>query len=81
MSRKYIPLRFTNQDCHVLVLQPQHVATQAHVTRDTTDSQNSKAILSPQVDYSIDSMRTVNNKAEKSFSSIAEAREVDEMIS
>lgn len=34
-------------------------------------------MLSPQVDYSIDSMEIVNNRAEKSCSSIAEAREAD----
>ena len=81
MSRKYNPLRSTNQGCHVLVMQPQDEATGAYVPGDTSDSQNSKAILSPQVDYSIDSMRTVNNQAEKSSSSIAKAREVDEMNS
>jgi hypothetical protein len=32
-------------------------------------------LISLQVDYSIDSMEMVNNKAEKSCSSIAEARE------
>jgi hypothetical protein len=46
----------------------------------TTDSQNFEVMLSPQVDYSIDSMEIVNNKAEKSCSSIAEAREADETI-
>jgi hypothetical protein len=35
-------------------------------------------MLSLQVDYSSDSMRIVNNRAEKSCSSIAEAREADE---
>ena len=63
------------------MLQPQDEATGAHVPGDTTDSQISKAILSPQVHYSIDSMRIVNNQAEKSFSSFAEAREVEEKVS
>lgn len=46
----------------------------------TADSQNPELVLILQVDYSIDSMRIVNNKAEKSCSSIAEAREADETI-
>jgi hypothetical protein len=37
-------------------------------------------LISPQVDYSIDSMKMVSNKTEKSCSSIAEAREADETI-
>ncbi|KAG9801014.1 hypothetical protein KCU95_g73, partial [Aureobasidium melanogenum] len=41
---------------------------------------NPELVLILQVDYSIDSMRIVNNKAEKSCSSIAEAREADETI-
>jgi hypothetical protein len=55
------------------------VAT-AHEPDDTTDSQNFEAMPSSQVDCSIDSLRIVNNKAEKSCSSIAEAREADEII-
>jgi hypothetical protein len=47
---------------------------------DTTDSQNIKAMLSPQVGHLIDSIKIVNKKAEKSCSSIAEAREADETI-
>jgi hypothetical protein len=46
----------------------------------TADSRDFEIVLSSQVDYSIDSMETVNNKAEKSCSSIAEAREADETI-
>jgi hypothetical protein len=46
----------------------------------TADSQNFEVVLSPQVDYSIESMEMVNNKAEKSCSSIAEPREADETI-
>lgn len=61
------------------MLQLQDEATTAHVPQDTTDSQNFKATLSPQID-SIDLMKFVNNNAEKSFSSIAEAREADEKI-
>jgi hypothetical protein len=46
----------------------------------TADSQNFEVMLSPHVDHLIDSMEIVNNKAEKSCSSIAEARKVDETI-
>jgi hypothetical protein len=37
-------------------------------------------MLSPQVGHLIDSIKIVNKKAEKSCSSIAEAREADETI-
>jgi hypothetical protein len=55
------------------------VAT-AHELNDTTDSQNFEAMLRSQIDYSMDSTEIVNNKAEKSCSGIAEAREADETI-